>query len=119
MLNLDVSLSVFLTRLQYNVLNVVISLKSLHVLFTKPRTLLVLAVIEFTCEFHDKLELVSRPKSLYIHMYTFQTLIIYVIVPNQRTLFSSDSHDLIFLGIYFHFIILTPIRNLIQVTLKI
>ena len=51
-------------------------------------------------------------------MYTFQTLIIDEIVPNQRTPFPSDSHDLTFLGIYFHFILVTPIRNLIQVTLK-
>ena len=51
-------------------------------------------------------------------MYAIQTLTINVLVPNQRTLFSSNSHNFTFLNIDLHFTLLAPVRNLIKVILK-
>ena len=51
-------------------------------------------------------------------MYAIQTLTINVIVPDQRTLFSSNSHNFTFLNVDLHFILIAPVKNLIKVTLE-
>ena len=51
-------------------------------------------------------------------MYAIQSLTINVLVPNQRTLFSSNSHNFTFLNVDLHFILLALVRNLIKVILK-
>ena len=85
-----------LTREQYQVFNVAVSLRSLHVLFIRPSILFALAVIMSVREFQDKLQSVNVP-SILKFFYLLKNGIIHLHTVSKGYLFPSDSHDLLLL----------------------